>query len=314
MIRTFIILLTLMAFIVPAGAEEIGLYFKPLKAVQGGFDQAVASLESAISAGGMQVLASYDAGVGEDCVLRAHNIVIDSTDYNSKVMEHGPLAAFALPLRMGVYEDTEGISVSFVNPSSLNRTVMGDEVKTELSAAMADTLAGLITSALEGTAANEHLGQLRSKGYVGGMGGGKFLKKVEHVYTGEGYADVVDKVQKSIEADENQWQLRYRISPAGGVTLFGITKAATEAKAFGIASDKRKSKDNPCPGIDHVSAFPIEVLVFEEDGVVKVATLDEMYRMKVYFEDAGKWAFMKNMAMPGQIEDEVVEASTSLLK
>ena len=29
--------------------------------------------------------------------------------------------------------------------------------------------------------------------------------------------------------------------------------------------------------------------------------------MKVYFEDAGKWAFMKNMGMPGQIEKEIIE-------
>jgi hypothetical protein len=30
-----------------------------------------------------------------------------------------------------------------------------------------------------------------------------------------------------------------------------------------------------------------------------------MYRMKMYFEDAGKWAFMKNMGMPGSIADEI---------
>jgi hypothetical protein len=27
--------------------------------------------------------------------------------------------------------------------------------------------------------------------------------------------------------------------------------------------------------------------------------------MKMYFEDAGKWAFMKNMGMPGSIADEI---------
>lgn len=42
--------------------------------------------------------------------------------------------------------------------------------------------------------------------------------------------------------------------------------------------------------------------------------LDEMYRMKVYFEDMGKWAFRKKMRMPGQIEDEIVEAGVSKLK
>ncbi|MBI4690683.1 MAG: hypothetical protein HY754_10540 [Nitrospirae bacterium] len=61
-------------------------------------------------------------------------------------------------------------------------------------------------------------------------------------------------------------------------------------------------------------AFPIEVIVYREDGMVKVATLDEMYRMKVYFEDAGKWAFMKNMGMPGAIEKEITEMAVSKLK
>jgi len=33
--------------------------------------------------------------------------------------------------------------------------------------------------------------------------------------------------------------------------------------------------------------------------------VDEMYRMKVYFEDAGMMAFAKNMTMPGSIQDEI---------
>jgi hypothetical protein len=32
-----------------------------------------------------------------------------------------------------------------------------------------------------------------------------------------------------------------------------------------------------------------------------------MFRMKMYFEDAGKWAFMKNVRMPGSIQDELGE-------
>jgi hypothetical protein len=30
-----------------------------------------------------------------------------------------------------------------------------------------------------------------------------------------------------------------------------------------------------------------------------------MFRMKMYFEDAGNWAFLKHMGMPGSIADEV---------
>jgi hypothetical protein len=39
--------------------------------------------------------------------------------------------------------------------------------------------------------------------------------------------------------------------------------------------------------------------------------MDEMYRMKMYFEDAGMWAFMKNMKMPGRIEKEIVDVVSS---
>ena len=38
-----------------------------------------------------------------------------------------------------------------------------------------------------------------------------------------------------------------------------------------------------------------------------------MYRMKMYFEDAGKWAFMKNMGMPGSIHDELAGQIKSAL-
>jgi hypothetical protein len=46
--------------------------------------------------------------------------------------------------------------------------------------------------------------------------------------------------------------------------------------------------------------------VVTRDGTaVKVRLVDTMYRMKMYFEDAGKWAFMKNMGMPGSVHDEL---------
>ena len=62
------------------------------------------------------------------------------------------------------------------------------------------------------------------------------------------------------------------------------------------------------------SAFPIEVVVYAQDDKAMVKSLDEMYRMKLYFEDAGKWAFMKNMSMPGDIQDEIEELTTKGLK
>ena len=122
-------------------------------------------------------------------------------------------------------------------------------------------------------------------------------------------------MEEGVRAGGKGWELVYTLDCVPqGVIILGVNKKPTEAKAYGIAGEKRAGKDNPCPGIDHAAAFPIEIVVFQEGAELKVAVLDEMYRMKVYFEDAGKWAFMKNMRMPGQIEDEIVEMSTSRLK
>jgi hypothetical protein len=96
-----------------------------------------------------------------------------------------------------------------------------------------------------------------------------------------------------------------------GAVIYGITKTVTEAKAFSIAGEKRKSDSNNCPGIDHAAAFPIEVVVYKNEGQVNVVLMDGMYRMKMYFEDAGMWAFMKNMKMPGRIEKEIVDVVSS---
>ena len=60
-----------------------------------------------------------------------------------------------------------------------------------------------------------------------------------------------------------------------------------------------------CAGLDHAPAFPIELIVVAEDDEAKVVIVDAMFRMKMYFEDAGKMKFAMNMAMPGSIEDEI---------
>ena len=42
-----------------------------------------------------------------------------------------------------------------------------------------------------------------------------------------------------------------------------------------------------------------------QDGRVRVTLIDEMYRMKMFFEDAGKMKFAANMRIPGSIESEL---------
>ena len=67
----------------------------------------------------------------------------------------------------------------------------------------------------------------------------------------------------------------------------------------------RIRKKHAYPGITHAAGYPIEIVVVDESDGVKVRLVNIMYRMKMYFEDAGKFAFAKNMGMPGSIQDEL---------
>lgn len=265
------------------------------------------------------MLASFALGVPEGCGFKAHTIVANSSGYAAKVMNQGPRSAFALPVRIGVYEDETGINIAFVNPVSINRTVLGDGVLQELSLASMKALSGLITSSVKGEAVDEQIGQVRSKGRVGGMGGGDFIKKIEEIYstayTKEALDETAQKVRDGITSNDMGWKLVYTLTlKDNDAVIYGVSRTKTEAKSFEIAGEKRSSKSYRCPGLDHASSFPIEVVVYKEGDAVKAVTLDEMYRMKLYFEDAGNWAFMKNMTMPGRIEGEIVEMSGSKLK
>ncbi len=308
----------LLAFGGAAHAGDYGVYVKVIEKAQGSFEDTVKATEEALEAAGWQVLASYEAGVMERCGKRAHNIVVHSPDYAGRIMEQGPDSAFALPLRVGVYEDREGVSVAFVNPASINRTVLGDGVAEELSVQTMNALSGAVASGVRGEVVNSQIGKIRAKGRVGGMGGGKFKNKIKVIHRGGDFEAVVEGVRNSIESDDQGWRLVYSLrTPGDEAVIFGLTRPQTEAKAFDIAGQKREKKSKKqwvCPGIDHAAAFPVEVVVYKKDGGVRVVTLKEMYRMKLYFEDAGNLAFMKNMAMPGRIEKQVIRASTNGLE
>lgn len=317
--KIFLLLLAVFfALTTAVHAQEYGVYVKAVDKIQGTFDDAVKNTEEALKKNGWQVLASYEATVPEKCGFRAYNIVINSPEYAKEILSHGPTASFAIPLRVELYQDERGLKAAFVNPASINRTVLGDKTEKKLSESTMNRLSEILASALHGEVVNRQIGEIRSKGRVGGMGGGDFKDMPEVIYKKEDapgvLQDIAAKVKEGIVSNKEGWKLIYTFEPAADIVMFGVNNPLTEARAYGIAGEKRESKDYRCPGIDHAAAFPIEVVIYKERGMVKVATLDEMYRMKLYFEDAGNWAFIKNMRMPGQIKKEIVEMSTSRLE
>jgi hypothetical protein len=100
-----------------------------------------------------------------------------------------------------------------------------------------------------------------------------------------------------------KWKILGEIySPDSSALVVGITRPQTEGLSFHIAGSKRETENNSCPGIDHLCAYPIEVLIIQKEDQLQVYTAREMFRMDMYFWDAGKMAFMNHMSMPGILD------------
>jgi uncharacterized protein (DUF302 family) len=308
--RSFAVL-TLVALLAPAafaaGVERNqGVYVTLLSGLKADVGETAAKAESALAGAGFTVLASFDNGVPPGCTAKARTIVFVSPAWSSEVLSGGGDKAFGLPMRIAVYSDASGVSVSVVNPVSLLRTFYASDVKDAAALKAVEEVAAAVAPL--GTIAPKQAGQLRESGEIGGMGGGAFPEKVVHVLSpAKAPAEVAEALKTGL-ADASGWHAVYAYKASDDVFVVGLTNAKTEGRAFGIAGEKRSTEANPFPGLDHAAAFPIEVVVTKKGAGSSVTLLKEMWRMKLYFQDAGNWAFMKNMQMPGDIQNEIEAA------
>jgi uncharacterized protein (DUF302 family) len=312
----------------PLRAQDFGVFMKVADVQSGTVAEVSNRVEAAVQDAGWTLLTAYDAGVdAEECSYDARVLVADWPEHTRVVMSRGSHGAFAAPFRIAVYEDELGVHVSTVNPRSINRTIVAEEGMegewVRLSAILRRTLAeGIGEAAVIGD-----YGQFRDKGRIGKtmgiMAGGPFLEKIrelEVVPAGEDGAEgVARRVFDAMAAGEpgEEWGIRpaYVMNPAPGVTVLGVTGQRLEARSFSIVgrgSDKSRS-DFACPGLDHAAAYPIEIVFSQEGDSVKVLGVDAMYRTKMFFEDAGKMKFARNMGMPGSIEGEIRDLIRSAL-
>lgn len=306
----------------PAAASRQAVFVNLADSLQGSFEDASASLRSALLARGWEVLAMHDVAVPTGgCPYRARIAVVNAPTHTEAVLAYGPRAAFAIPVRLALYEDELGLHLTAVNPCSIDRTIGSETGLASASGALLDGLEDAARGALRGRFERRPYGQVRDRGLIGRtmglMAGGPFLGKLHELRVTEGNASsdltrLADQVERGIRdgGGRGRWQIRevYRFDrPDKGFVLIGVSGAALEAKSFaivGAGSDGRRSGFR-CAGLAHSAAYPIEIVVFRDEGRLHVCTIDGMYRMKMYFEDAGKMKFAANMAMPGSVEDEI---------
>jgi uncharacterized protein (DUF302 family) len=279
-------------------------------------------VESALSKARWKVLASYDTGVPEKSIFQSRVIVFSSPEYEKTILSYGVKAAFALPLRVGIYEDSAGIHVSLLNPVSINRTIINgslDEERkvTEFSLKTLNSITGIITNSVPGNAVSVQLGEMRSKGRLGGTYGGNFTDKIKDVYTSRNVSEmnfrkIIEDVRYGIINNKKGWRLIYTLNiPSHDVVIYGITKEGVEAKIFSIVRDMQSEKQQNPPLLFYNTAFPMEVVVYRDGGTIKVAVLEEMYRMKLYFFEIAKWKlFFQYFTFPGQIQEEIAKIAT----
>lgn len=282
---------------------------------------AATALASALTRQGWTVLANHAVGTDATrCKFGAHVVVAQQPARVAALLSRGAQAAFAVPVHVGVFEDERGVHVSLVNPLSVERTIVAESGLEASGRALVEEVSGLAVAATHGRRVDRSFGQSRTRGLIGKtmgvMAGGAFTKQVGTITTATGGTtadvrrvadDIWSRLQKPATG---QWQLRgvYRLDlTEQGMVILGVSGGAMEAKAFGIvgAGDDDSRSKFSCPGLAYAAAFPLELVIRRDGGQIRVEAIDAMFRMKMYFEDAGQMKFARNMMMPGSIADEL---------
>jgi hypothetical protein len=246
--------------------------------------------------------------------------VANTAEYADRVLQHSLVAAHALPLRLSVFQDERGIQIGAVNPLSLNRTIISETEFADQSQAIVAQLRSAVASVFPNNATEGQYGQMRDRGLIsrtmGLIAGGPFDGKIETLFEddldGETLSQFASRLAAGFGDVGGHWRWDMRVAytldlAEHGVVVMGVTSESMEARSFHIVGDggDRERRDFACAGIDHSPAYPIELVITTEGDRVMIRAVDAMFRMKMFFEDAGNMKFAANMRMPGTIEDEI---------
>ena len=341
-------------------ASEHGIYLKTVTSIEGTVPEVQSQLTTIFENNGYKVLSNLKISspdyirqdTSEHCGFSAEVIVLEKTDYTQMLVSYGNKYLVASFLRVGIYEDPNGVNVEITDPETINRIVFNDlyendkekiynEVIEKTKKFKSDFVRLIhtlgigtnIEKAMPPIRDNEDLAE-SSKDMFMMVGHMTFFNDEDQfpvIYTKENKTgfDGLLKLKKQFllnlksfkptEDDSTyrwspspkdlQWELVSEIdSPGKNAILLGFTRPRTEAVSINIAGSSREDDTNMCPGLDHVSAYPIEVLLIQEGSKIKVYTQREMLRMDMYFWDAGMSAFMNHMSMPGILDQSLKKA------
>ena len=247
----------------------------------------VKSVESALS-GNFKVLGSYNPGNISDLTV----LIVEYKPYFEAIDKVGRYAFFAVPLRVGIQKKGNVNNVMFANPVYLVDAFAKGKSKLEKVAeqtkkALEDALSKVKGIKVE----NKPFGYSTTPDEIGNwqmMGQSIYtIYEIGHKY---GSLDnALKELDASLSKGTNGWKKVYEIKFKDAAVV-GVSNPKYEKEAFEIGGD------------DHLCAFPIELVVYDNG---KIKALPEMYRMSIYFMDAGMSAFAAHMSMPGEIDSSL---------
>ncbi len=324
LIMAAVLMLAVLAIPHPGNAidgETYGVFQYVVRQAEGTIDEISAAIGEAAINSGWAVAGTTDSGDPNNCDFKSRVIVLYDAKYADVIVganvETGPYAALD---RVNIFQDEEGTHVSVVNPRSITRTVlMNDTDYQEISGKHLQDLSAMIQSAVKGTNSRAQYGEFRTKGKIGKtmgvVAGGDFKKLIKNKYkvkkgsvTAAGQA-----IGLGFKEESKKWGLKlvYEVYMAPhNVYVLGVSGSPMATKSFQIVKggQNEQRKEFACPGLSHAGAYPLEIVVYKDKmSEIRVTIVDAMYRMKMYFEDAGTTAFMKNMKMPGSIDKEITK-------
>ncbi len=244
-------------------------------------------VKSALS-GKFKILGSYSPGNISNLTV----LIVEYKPYFEAVDKVGRYAFYAVPLRIGVQKKGNVNDVMFVNPVYLVDAFAKGKTKLEKVAEQTKkTLEGALYKVNGIKVKNKPFGYLTSPDEIGNwqmMGQSIYtIYEIGHKY---GSVNVALKaLNTSLSKGTNGWKKVYEIKLKNAAVV-GLSNAKYENEAFQIGGD------------NHLCAFPIELVVYDNG---KIKALPEMYRMSIYFMDAGMSAFAAHMSMPSEIDSSL---------
>ena len=275
-----------------------GLYVKVLEAVEP-WEAIAGRIETNIAQSDWELVASWDLDPPDVCPARARVYVVRNEDYDRAVLAKGVRRAAFLPLRIGLYRQGPQVTVVFTNPEALSKVFFADLPFVEQDEMMAlareakKDLVTLCVKGMQGTILTQQLPPVRNDRDVRFFWS-RAADQLDVVRRfplrgapGQALEAVCRRIERSLADPDTGWRLVYRTSPGPGVCILGVSNPRVEDQALNFSGLEWPSvlDRDPCSGLYHLTQFPLEILVFVEQGEVRVGLLDQFWRMRFYLWD-----------------------------